>query len=69
MEVCQISHRSFYTQALKDYRKAMGIDAKLIVVGITATDFSIADPEDAGMLDVVGFDSAVPQVIGDFIRG
>jgi 60 kDa SS-A/Ro ribonucleoprotein len=56
-------------QALKDYRKAMGIDAKLIVVGITATCFSIADPEDAGMLDVVGFDSAVPQVISDFIRG
>jgi 60 kDa SS-A/Ro ribonucleoprotein len=55
-------------QALKDYRAEMGIDAKLIVAGITATDFSIADPSDAGMLDVVGFDSAVPQVVSDFIR-
>jgi len=54
-------------QALKDYRAAMGIDAKLIVVGITATNFSIADPSDAGMLDVVGFDSAVPQIVGNFV--
>jgi 60 kDa SS-A/Ro ribonucleoprotein len=45
----------------------MGLDAKLIVVGITATNFSIADPSDAGMLDVVGFDSAVPQIIGNFV--
>jgi 60 kDa SS-A/Ro ribonucleoprotein len=54
-------------QALKDYRAAIGIDAKLIVAGITATNFSIADPSDAGMLDVVGFDSAVPQVVGNFV--
>ena len=28
--------------------------------------FSIADPEDGGMLDVVGFDAAAPQLIADF---
>jgi 60 kDa SS-A/Ro ribonucleoprotein len=44
----------------------MGIAAKLIVVGMTSNGFSIADPEDAGMLDVVGFDTAVPQVMADF---
>ena len=27
-----------------------------------------ADPEDTGMMDVVGFDSAAPQVISDFAR-
>jgi 60 kDa SS-A/Ro ribonucleoprotein len=54
-------------QALRNYRKAMAINAKLIVVGITATHFSIADPSDGGMMDVVGFDSAAPQIIGDFI--
>ena len=27
-----------------------------------------ADPEDAGMLDVVGFDTATPPVIADFAR-
>jgi hypothetical protein len=29
---------------------------------------SAIDPGDAGMLDVVGFDTAAPQVIGDFVR-
>jgi 60 kDa SS-A/Ro ribonucleoprotein len=31
--------------------------------------FSIADPEDAGMLDVVGFDIATPDVIAGFAAG
>lgn len=53
-------------QALKQYRDKMGIPAKLVVVGMTATEFSIADPNDVGMLDVVGFDTAVPQLIADF---
>src|SRR5262249_37571050 len=44
-------------QALRAYRDARGIPAKLVVVGMTSTGFSIADPADAGMLDVVGFDS------------
>ena len=30
--------------------------------------FSIADPADAGTLDIVGFDTATPQVNGDFAR-
>jgi 60 kDa SS-A/Ro ribonucleoprotein len=55
-------------QALRDYRQAMGRPAKLIVVGMTATRFSIADPTDPGMLDVVGFDAAAPQVMADFTR-
>lgn len=46
-----------------------GIDAKLVVVGMTANDVSIADPEDRGMIDVAGFDSAVPTLIADFSRG
>jgi 60 kDa SS-A/Ro ribonucleoprotein len=28
--------------------------------------FTIADPSDAGMLDVVGFDTATPSIIADF---
>src|SRR5690606_18984361 len=55
-------------QALRAYRERMGIPAKLIVVGMTATQFSIADPDDAGMLDVVGFDSAAPAVMAEFVR-
>ena len=56
-------------EALRDYRQATGIAAKLIVVGMTATQFSIANPNDAGMLDVVGFDSAAPNLMADFARG
>jgi 60 kDa SS-A/Ro ribonucleoprotein len=56
-------------QALQDYRKASGIDARLVVVGMVSNGFSIADPADAGMLDVVGFDTATPQLISDFARG
>ena len=44
-----------------------GIDAKLVVVGMASNDFTIADPNDKGMLDVVGFDAATPQIISDFI--
>lgn len=54
-------------QALRAYRDRMGIPAKLIVVGMTATQFSIADPDDAGMLDVVGFDSATPAVMAQVV--
>ena len=56
-------------QALQEYRRKTGIAAKLVVVAMTSNGFTIADPDDAGMLDVVGFDAATPQLIGDFIRG
>lgn len=55
-------------QALKNYRDRMGIPAKLVVVGMTADKFSIADPSDPGMLDVVGFDTATPNVISEFAK-
>ena len=56
-------------QALVKYRQATGIDAKLIVVGMTSTGFTIADPTDAGMLDVVGFDGATPALMAKFAKG
>ncbi len=56
-------------QALRDYRRASGIDARLVVVGLVSNGFSIADPNDPGQLDVVGFDTATPQLIADFARG
>lgn len=56
-------------QALAQYRRETGIPARLVVVGMTSTGFTIADPSDAGMLDVVGFDSASPNLIADFSRG
>lgn len=55
-------------QALQKYRREMGIAAKLIVVGMVSNGFTIADPQDPGMLDVVGFDTATPAVMSDFAR-
>ena len=57
------------TKALQQYRQQTGIPARLVVVGMTSTAFSIADPNDGGMLDVVGFDPAVPPVITGFMKG
>lgn len=56
-------------QALAKYRKAINPNAKLIVVGMTATEVSIADPKDPGTLDVVGFDSAAPAIMSEFAAG
>jgi len=55
-------------QALRQYRERTGIAARLVVVGMVSNGFSIADPDDGGRLDVVGFDTATPAVIADFIQ-
>jgi 60 kDa SS-A/Ro ribonucleoprotein len=55
-------------QALRQYRSEFAGDAKAVVVGMTSNGFTLADPNDRGMLDVVGFDTSVPAVIADFIR-
>ncbi len=56
-------------QALAAYRREMNKpDAKLIVAATLASDFSIADPSDSGMLDIAGFDTAAPGVMADFVR-
>jgi len=61
-----VGNRNHPFQALEKYRQKMGIPAKLVVIGMTATDVTIANPNDPGMLDVVGFDASTPRVISDF---
>jgi 60 kDa SS-A/Ro ribonucleoprotein len=61
------AHKIIPSEAMKQYRKLVP-NAKLIVVAITPSPFTIADPDDAGMLDVVGFDTGAPSVIYDFGR-
>lgn len=55
--------------ALQEYRKNSTIDAKLVVMGMTATSLTIADPKDRGMLDVCGADTSVPRLVSDFSAG
>ena len=56
-------------QALRQYRSEINPDARLAVVGMTSTGFTIADPADAGMLDIAGFDAGLPAILSDFSTG
>lgn len=60
------SGRRHVDQALRDYRQQTGIQAKLIIVGMTATDYTVGDTNDCGTLDVVGFDTSTPNLISNF---
>ena len=56
------------TEALRQYRKEMNLpDTKLITVGMTATEFTIADPKDPKQYDVVGFNANLPKIIENCI--
>lgn len=65
-------------QALQQYRKEVNPNAKLVVVSMTPTGYSIGEQRaldgnvhntnDNGVLDVVGFDTSVPDVIANFIK-
>jgi len=55
--------------ALEIYRKETGIDAKLIVVGMTSNCLTIADPKDKNTLNLAGFDTSTPELISMFVRG
>lgn len=61
--------RSHPSQALSAYRQASGNQARSVVIGMTSNGFTIADPQDAGSLDVVGFDASTPSLVADFCRG
>ena len=55
--------------ALDEYRQKTGIPAKLVGISMCATRSSLVAPEDAGMLDIVGFDTATPNIISQFAMG
>jgi 60 kDa SS-A/Ro ribonucleoprotein len=57
------------TAIFKEYRDKINPKAKLIVVAFTAGKFTVANPEDRGMLDMVGFDSSAPDIMREFILG
>lgn len=56
-------------QALEQFRGSINKEARYVVCGTTVTNFTVADPTDTRSLDVVGFDSAVPQLISNFAAG
>jgi 60 kDa SS-A/Ro ribonucleoprotein len=56
-------------QALDLYRQKMGIPARMVQVAMTATGHTLRRNDDPDSLDVVGFDTNVPQMISDFSAG
>lgn len=55
--------------ALNNYREKMNIpNCKLVVLATSATEFTIADPNDKYTLDISGFDASVAEIIQDFIN-
>lgn len=56
-------------QALDEYRRLVHPDARSAVVAMVSNGFTIADPADPGMLDVVGFDTATPGLLAEFAAG
>ncbi len=56
-------------EALKKYRKAINPEAKLAVLAFESSGFTIADPDDAGMMDIAGLDANVPKILSEFASG
>lgn len=54
---------------LEDYRRTINPNARLIVASTTAAGHSVGDPRDPGVLNVVGFDSALPTLIASYLGG
>jgi hypothetical protein len=55
--------------ALVRYRQLTGIQAKLIVLGMTGNCFTIVDPTDRNTLNLAGFDTSTPEIASMFMRG
>lgn len=56
------------SQALREFRNRMKRNSKLAMLSTCATHSTIVDPNDAGMIEFQGFDTAVPALLADFIR-
>lgn len=54
-------------QALDEFRQKSGRPAKLAAFQLEGNSVSIANPDDPGMMDFSGFDTAVPSILADFV--
>ncbi len=55
--------------SLEKYRRKTGINAKSAVVAMVPNSKSVANPDDPGMLDVIGLDANLPRVLTGFYSG
>jgi 60 kDa SS-A/Ro ribonucleoprotein len=61
--------RGHPAQMLVEYRNKSGINARCATIAMVAYATKINDPTDPGMFDVVGFDTATPGLISEFLAG
>jgi 60 kDa SS-A/Ro ribonucleoprotein len=54
-------------ESLRKYRAKYNPRAKLVVVAFSACTYSIADPADAGTMDMTGFDPSATTILHDFL--
>lgn len=59
---------SHAVELLAQYRKMINPNAKSVVVAMAPNGYSINDPEDPNVMDFVGFDTAVPQALAEFVK-
>ena len=55
--------------ALQEHRDRTGRNSKLATVAMVSYRGTIADPDDGGMMDFVGFDPTTPKMIAMFAKG
>lgn len=55
-------------QLLEKYRRETGINAKMIGIQFDANWSSMIDPDDPLSINVVGFDTALPNIVEQFIK-
>jgi hypothetical protein len=60
--------RQHPSQALAAYRRRYNPGARVVLASMTAAGHSIAEPRDAGVLNIAGMDAALPTVVTGFIR-
>jgi 60 kDa SS-A/Ro ribonucleoprotein len=57
-------------EAIRRYRDEMALpEARVVVVALSASRFTVAEPDDPRMLDMAGFDAASPQILAAFLEG
>jgi 60 kDa SS-A/Ro ribonucleoprotein len=59
--------RRHTSQVLRDYRRVVNPAARVVVATVAPNGLTVADPQDAGTLDVVGFDSQLPLLVSSFV--
>ena len=60
--------RSHPDEELAAYRQTVNDAVRVVVVSMTASGYSIADPASENVLQIAGLDSSLPMLVSEFLR-